>query len=442
LLCACVPRWFVETPVAERQGGVSPERGRDLLLNKSFLKVGVPFGTEKALFHPKLEPSDKPSKLSGRSRVNAFLPTGYTGRVLGEGVNVATENCLLCHAGALRGEWVLGLGNSFLDAMVPETIALVDQRKVDDLSLSQAQRDVLEDWKRYQLGLLPYSRSTSPGTIAALYFTGYLFSHRDPSTLAWTEQAAFPMLKTPPPETDIPAWWLLKRKRCLYYGCELKGDFTRSLMQFMTVPGNSGDDIRAAERDFEDVLAFLFTLTPPKFPGPVDGALAARGEAVFEKTCSDCHGHYGASPAYPNKVIPLEKVGTDPARNAFMHELPFAEHYGKSWYGEHSKLEATNGYLAPPLDGVWATAPYLHNASVPTLDAVLDPRLRPKLFLRSRDSRDYDLERVGWKYEVVAAPGPDVFDTTLYGKGNEGHRFAEPLSDEERHAVLEYLKTL
>jgi hypothetical protein len=435
LLCGCLPRWFVEPGVSSQaEGPPSPERGRALLLNKSYLKVGVPLSVTKALYKARLEPTDVPKKLAGRSGINAFMPTGYTGRVLGEGVDTVTENCLLCHAGALRGEWVLGLGNSFLDAVVPKDVVLVDEAKLKQLGPTPQQSEVLDAWKRYQEGLLPYSRSTTPGTIAALYFTGYLFAHRDPLTLAWTDAAAYPMLETPPPETDIPAWWLLKKKRCLYYGCELKGDFTRSLMQFMTVPGNSGDDIRGAERDFGDVLAFLMTLEPPKFPGPIDARLATLGSKVFEKTCADCHGHAGA---YPNKVIPLEKVGTDPARSRFMHELPFAEHYAKSWYGEHSKLEATNGYLAPPLDGVWATAPYLHNASVPTLDAVLDPRKRPRVFKRSRDSRDYDLKRVGWKY--VEEP---EFDTSLYGKSNEGHTFAADLSDEERAAVLEYLKTL
>jgi hypothetical protein len=442
LLCSCLPRWFVEAKVAEKQTAPSPDRGRDLLLNQSFLKVGVPLAVTETLFHPQLEPTDKPEKLKGRSRLNAYLPTGYTGRVLGAGVDSITENCLLCHAGALRGEWVLGLGNSFVDAVVPLDVELINREKLAKKNPSAATLEVLEAWRSYEMDLLPYSRASTPGTLAALYFTGYLFSHRDPKTLEWSDKPLFPMLDTPPPETDIPAWWLIKKKRCLYYGCELKGDFTRSLMQFMTVPGNSGEDIRSAERDFEDVLAYLLTLTPPRYPLQVDGALAARGQVLFEDICSECHGHYGASPSYPNEVIPLEKVGTDPARNRFMHELGFAAHYASTWYGEHSKLEATKGYLAPPLDGVWATAPYLHNGSVPTLDAVLDPRKRPKRFVRSRSSRDYDLQRVGWKYESVERAGPDNYDTTLYGKSNAGHTFAATLEDDERAALLEYLKTL
>jgi hypothetical protein len=147
----------------------------------------------------------------------------------------------------------------------------------------------------------------------------------------------------------------------------------------------------------------------------------------------------------------VSKVGTDPARSEFMHRLGFPEQYGRSWYGERSKMQATDGYLAPPLDGVWATAPYLHNGSVPTLDAVLDPTLRPRFFVRPRDSTEYDLERLGWRHEVLdhgKADEPDperklrIFDTTLYGKGNAGHDFAADLTPSERRELLEYLKTL
>src|SRR5690606_39207288 len=113
------------------------------------------------------------------------------------------------------------------------------------------------------------------------------------------------------------------------------------------------EDIRSAEADFADVLAYLRTLEAPKFPGRVNERLAEYGRAVFEDRCDGCHGRYGERPTYPSRVIPLKKVGTDPARSRFMHELGFAQHYGATWYGERSKLEPTDGYVAPPLDGIW-----------------------------------------------------------------------------------------
>src|SRR5256885_8025425 len=48
------------------------------------------------------------------------------------------------------------------------------------------------------------------------------------------------------------------------------------------------------------------------------------------------------------------------------------------------------GYIAPPLDGIWATAPFFHNGSVPTLEGVLDSTKRPAKWTRSFVSTDYD----------------------------------------------------
>src|SRR5207247_1286460 len=106
-----------------------------------------------------------------------------------------------------------------------------------------------------------------------------------------------------------------------------------------------------------------------------------------------------------------------------------------------------------PLDGIWATAPYLHNGSVPTVYHVLNSKTRPKLYTRSfrTGEEDYDAVKLGWK---VQAPeqGADprlsayerrkIYDTTQPGRGNGGHTFGDHLTDDERRAVIEYLKTL
>jgi hypothetical protein len=441
--CACAS--FFEAKVSPVEPKPSARRGRELLLNRSYLKVGVPVGLVDALNKPRMFTSDELAPVEGRSLFNAAIPLGYSGKVLGE-VPVVAENCLLCHAGPLRGEWVLGLGNTVLDATLPQDDWLVDDARARELGATPEELRTLEDWVRYQRDVAPYDRAPTTGLVPALYFTGWFFSHRKPDDFSWVSTAYYPMLATPPPPTDVPAWWLLKKKQRLYYGGELTGERTRALMQFMSPPGNSFGDLETSERDFEDILAFLLTLEPPKFPGRIDLSLAARGKAAFEKICADCHGTYGPGGVYPSKVVPLEEVDTDPARSQFMHQLGFAAHYDKTWFAERSHMEETSGYVAPPLDGVWATAPYLHNGSVPTLDALLNPSKRPKYFRRGRDSREYDLERVGWKYPVVTPPydgsARDVYDTTKFGCGNGGHEFGLELSDEERPAVLEYLKTL
>jgi hypothetical protein len=98
--------------------------------------------------------------------------------------------------------------------------------------------------------------------------------------------------------------------------------------------------------------------------------------------------------------------------------------------------------VAPPLDGVWATAPYLHNGSVPTLTALLDSRQRPARWRRDHASDVYDLRAVGWPYTAGTAGDAQTYDTTLPGYGAGGHTFGDALDAAQRSALLEYLKTL
>jgi hypothetical protein len=80
---------------------------------------------------------------------------------------------------------------------------------------------------------------------------------------------------------------------------------------------------------------------------------------------------------------------------------------------------------------------------VPTLEALLNSKVRPKFWSRSFDKPQYDYDKVGWKYVAETKPGStSTYNTTLPGYGNHGHYFGDALPDSERKAVIEYLKTL
>jgi hypothetical protein len=108
--------------------------------------------------------------------------------------------------------------------------------------------------------------------------------------------------------------------------------------------------------------------------------------------------------------------------------------------------------VAPPLDGVWASPPYFHNGSAATLWHVLHPAARPVVWRRTEGSEDaYDHRRMGLVVTELDEIPRDLghptdrrhyFDTRALGKSAAGHDFAEVLDEEERRAVLEYLKTL
>ena len=179
--------------------------------------------------------------------------------------------------------------------------------------------------------------------------------------------------------------------------------------------------------------------------------MAATGEALFNKTCAECHGHYGRDASYPNKIVAIEELGTDPVRLRAITPAHRAD-YNASWFGHFGADDVVTdpgGYVAPPLDGIWASAPYFHNGSVPTLWHVLAPRRAPRVWQRSEDG--YDTAKVGLEVTAFDQVPPTVatpherrtyFDTTKFGKSAEGHQFPDVLDEAEKRAVLEYLKTL
>jgi mono/diheme cytochrome c family protein len=255
---------------------------------------------------------------------------------------------------------------------------------------------------------------------------------------------------------DTPAWWLLKKKKTMYYTGTADARSVRSIMQFMLTPENSRAVFEKVEPVFADIRAYILSLEAPKYPLPINEEKAAAGKTLFNQHCAKCHGTYGPEWTYPNKIVPHSVVGTDPNRLKGLSRA-LGEHYNKGWFAQETAngyaTTEPEGYQAPPLDGVWATAPYFHNGSVPTLEAVLNSKSRPQIFTRSyRTGRDdYDSMKVGWKVQVRergALPGMTpwerrrVYDTRQPGRSNAGHTFGDMLSDEERGAVIEYLKTL
>src|SRR5262249_8010644 len=114
---------------------------------------------------------------------------------------------------------------------------------------------------------------------------------------------------------DVPAWWLLKKKRTMYHTGSTDSRSVRSLMQFMMSPLNPASVFTKEEATFKDVQAFLLSIQPPKYPLPIDDKRAADGKVVFEKTCSRCHGTYGEKWTYPSKIVPIKEIGTDPTRH-------------------------------------------------------------------------------------------------------------------------------
>jgi mono/diheme cytochrome c family protein len=254
-------------------------------------------------------------------------------------------------------------------------------------------------------------------------------------------------------------------------------------------------------------------LKSPKWPGdilpPIDQKLAAQGAELYKTHCQECHRPPVTSEAFydfnnkdwwtKNQVgeailkvenIPISHIGTDPAQAADManrtvatpanldiRETSFALALGavvektvNYIYDQkkppmsaaerqaadgnmENKLRKDLAYKVRPLNGVWATPPYLHNGSVPTVEALLGPpEDRPKKFYLG--SREYDPVNLGYKFDKIT--NGFEFDTSIRGNWNTGHEFRKEynkdkeikgvigpaLSPADRKALIEYLKTL
>jgi hypothetical protein len=190
------------------------------------------------------------------------------------------------------------------------------------------------------------------------------------------------------------------------------------------------------------IKSWLMYHQAPRYPFHIDLALASAGKPIYEKECASCHEpngeHYGV-------VIPQSKLGVDPERmRAFDKDMAARMNTigaGLPW-GFH-RFRSTNGYASHPLQGVWVRAPYLHNGSVPTLDDLLRPEdQRPKKFFAGDDV--YDQVKVGFETNVPGNATRNFieFDTSQKGNSNAGHLYGTWLSDPDKRALIEYMKTL
>ncbi len=431
---------------ASRQRPGDPARGRDALLNEAYITCGIPESAYHKLFPP--PPNDQ--ILAGRRGRNATLPYYLTHYRTPDGVDLIVSNCLECHAATIAGRFIIGVGNEQRDFTK-------DPRSfVESVGLYLSDPREIDEWRRWAgrlSAIAPYMITDTVGVNPAPHITLALMSHRDPNTLAWSDQPLIQPPPQPPLPFSVPPWWRLAKKNALYYNAEGRGDHARAMMLGTIYCADDVATLARIDRYAPDIRAFFTNIEPPKFPWPIDDMLAEQGKRTFETHCSRCHGTYGEGETYPNLVIGVEEVGTDPllvewSTGGTDH---FIDWFNQSFFGELSQAAPAPGYMPPPLDGIWATAPFLHNGSVPTLAVLLDSSKRPTYWLRSFDSDDYDPATVGWKYRALghgkAEAGDELerkhlYDTTLPGYSNQGHTFGDVLPEKERKALLEYLKTL
>ena len=282
-------------------------------------------------------------------------------------------------------------------------------------------------------------------------------------------------------------------------------NFNESIGVFLPVDATSGTfESNGQVQALRRVESDLRRLAPPSWPedvlGKIDREKASAGKKIFTEYCASCHNQWPYRWSEPNKygkrfamvgLVPITAIGTDPTLYevtnsiALVGELgPYLpkEYQGKpmlpkflltqalaariraaslqkldlseadmadlNGYRELPPNPADGVYKAGPRDGVWATAPYLHNGSVPNLYEMLIPAAeRTKKFWLGGD---FDPVKVG--LDASAKSGTFLMDTALKGNSSAGHSFQNGprgngtigplLTDDQRWALIEYLKSI
>ncbi|MFO1323991.1 MAG: di-heme-cytochrome C peroxidase [Burkholderiales bacterium] len=277
------------------------------------------------------------------------------------------------------------------------------------------------------------------------------------------------------------------------------GPLTRNIGEVIGVFGHvditpaafTGYPSTIAVANLGDLEAWVNTLLSPQWPGtylpPIDVVKAANGQPLYNQYCASCHtviDRTNTQQSIAVTMTPVTEVQTDPTmavnsatrtgqtgilqgykefiylgdvfgpvasaaailtnsvigvliNNPFQGiEAAIAEYMSI----QNAKTFNPESYKARPLNGIWATAPFLHNGSVPSLaQLLLPPAQRVKTFYLG--SREYDPVNVG--FVTTQTTGAYLFDTTVAGNSNAGHAYGtDVLTATQRLDLLEYLKTL
>jgi Cytochrome c len=380
----------------------------------------------------------------GRFAINDFVVfKNDNGRL------TATPGCLHCHAQQFNNELIIGLGNSYSNFQFNTGPYL----KLMEGAIKIGYGKKSDEWKTAEKAfeaarvLSAAIRTEVPGSAPAQKIAEVMASHRDPVTLKFradTDYFSVPSIVIP---EDVPALWISKKRKALAVNAMRQGDFLKHIVSTSLITLKDTAEAEEIYNHSKDVWAYIKKLQPPRYPYAIDQNLADRGKQVFLQTCSSCHGEYDGDGYYPNKLIPGDMIGTDSLMWKYFIKYPgYTEWFNKSWFAASAPGSFTKpqpGYVPPPLDGVWITGPYLHNGSVPTIEAVLNSKIRPRYWKRNFNKQEYDYKKLGLKYKTVRKPADKkTYNTDIPGYGNYGHYYGDGLTAAERKAVIEYLKTL
>lgn len=407
-----------------------------------------------------------------------------------------TFSCAACHSSNLFGKTVLGMTNRFPRAneffiKAKKVMPLMDPHIFKAYTRATDAETALLVESKERLKSVALKQPIALGLDTSLAQVSLSLNRRAKDGYAnYSDKAsrsprADAYLDDKPADSKPAVWWNVKYKnRWLSDGSVLSGNpiFTNLIWNEI----GRGADLHEleqwlAENDhvIKELTTAVFASEAPHitdfYPAEkIDLGRAKAGEQIFKNNCAKCHGNYEKAWNLPHALVlsaaerlktvevrykektPVVNVGTDPFRRQGMKSLEQLNDL------EISKkngivIKAQEGYVPPPLVGIWARWPYMHNNSIPNLCVLLTPaKKRPSIYYSGEalnKDTDYDFAcggyPIGDKTPKAWKTREHLYDTRNAGMGNMGHDEGifikdgkEILTAEDKHNLIQFLQTL
>lgn len=407
-----------------------------------------------------------------------------------------TLSCAVCHSNSLFGKTIWGLTNRFprandfflkttqaVKVMKPPVFKAYTGASTSEMKLYEEMSD--------NLASVGVRKPVVLGLDTSLAQVALSLQKRNPD--AWASKNSYyekhpraDYLDSAPADSKPAVWWNLRYKnRWLSDGSVIAGNPILTNILWNEIGRGTdllelGDWIDQNPNVIEELTSAVFNAEAPRITdffaeSQIDVSSARRGEILFVKSCSGCHGTYhknwslsemAQAPVAEQiktyrvdykKQTQVKDVGTDPNRYLGMasleklNELQISKNNG-------IVIKAQKGYVPPPLVGIWSRWPYFHNNSVPNLCELLTPASqRRKEFYQGPavdKTKDFDFECNGYPATERAPASwkknPELkYDTRKRGMANSGHderifvvEGKEIFSSSDKKDLIHFLQTL
>ncbi len=208
---------------AQRTGNAAA--GFTYLTTGDYVKGGLPYD------YFQLALGKSKTNYLNRTGLNASITHEYTVVTASNGEKLVAPNCMQCHAQVFEGKLVMGMGNTFADFTMgqklnPEAYTMLENfLKKGAPQKYEASKSFIQVAK----AIGPFLGTEVRGVNSADRLAGVLAAHRDPTTFKWNDKALIDIPAQVIP-SDVPAWWLLKKKHAMFYNGFGRGDFGKFLM--------------------------------------------------------------------------------------------------------------------------------------------------------------------------------------------------------------------